>query len=793
MVRNKGNNSRSRKRKSEQRRKPPQKKQKYDITNKPDYMKEREARAKENTFPKRYEPPLIQKAENWTNVQNKHSESEEEDPLKVLLGTFNNKKLTKVAIVSDSESDEDVDEGSEKERNLEEENDLEDEEEEIEEDEDENDLGDEEEVEVEEEVDEEVEEEEDEEEEEEKDQEGESDDQEIVVNQEEDEDYDPKTENSDPFSLHLQNDISDELYNSISTTSNYKTHDLNWSKLGKILCQIPTTETSKTEPSDQKQKTLVSLDEKNEFAKPGRPPNPISTIDWKSLFVKSQIHVNVSKVNYDNIKNNLETTKTPLTPLQTELFSLINNYQDLLYTERSFTNAEEIRLVYCLHTMNHILKTRMRILRHNLKLSKNRTNEVPDEFLDQGLVRPKILILVPFRDSCLKIVKMLIGLLIDEGKGGSVMNKKRFFEEFAGGEILMPKKNPKPEDYELTFSGNSDDSFRIGIQVTKKVLKLYSNFYSSDIIVASPLGLRTLIGAEGEADRDYDFLASIELLILDQTEIFLMQNWDHFIHLMDHMHLQPKTSRGTDFSRIRSWAVNGWTKYYRQTLIFSSYDVPEIQGIFSKRCHNFAGRNKISNSIFPGSASQVVIQVPQVYHRFEATSYSQAIDARFKFFVTKILPQYTDSMMGHTLIFVPSYFDFVSLRNYMKDEQISFVQICEYSKDSKIAKARDIFFHSESQFLLYSERFHFFRRIRVKGIRHILFYGPPVSPHFYSEMINLMQESNQNPKGGSESNMSVTVVYCKYDILQLSSIIGTERASKMLTSEKNVHMIITDK
>lgn len=228
-------------------------------------------------------------------------------------------------------------------------------------------------------------------------------------------------------------------------------------------------------------------------------------------------------------------------------------------------------------------------------------------------------------------------------------------------------------------------------------------------------------------------------------------------------------------------------------MIFSSFELPEIHGIFTKRCHNFAGRNKISNSITPGSASQVVVQIPQVYHRFEASSYSQAIDARFKFFVTKILPQYTDSVMGHTLIFVPSYFDFVKLRNYMKEEQMSFVQICEYSKDGKIAKARDIFFHSESQFLLYSERFHFFRRIRIKGIRHILFYGPPVTPHFYSEMINLMQENNQNPKGGSESNMTVTVVYCKYDIFQLSSVIGTKRASKMLNSEKNVHMIITDK
>ena len=55
------------------------------------------------------------------------------------------------------------------------------------------------------------------------------------------------------------------------------------------------------------------------------------------------------------------------------------------------------------------------------------------------------------------------------------------------------------EDFEANFSGNVDDHFRIGIGIAKKAIKLYSEFYSSDIIIASPLGLRTIIGAEGYA------------------------------------------------------------------------------------------------------------------------------------------------------------------------------------------------------------------------------------------------------------------------------------------------------
>lgn len=194
------------------------------------------------------------------------------------------------------------------------------------------------------------------------------------------------------------------------------------------------------------------------------------------------------------------------------------------------------------------------------------------------------------------------------------------------------------------------------------------------------MGLRYTIGAEGEQERDYDFLASIEVLVFDQTEIFLMQNWDHVLHILNHVHLQPKEHHGTDFSRVRHWSLNGWSKYYRQTLVFSSAVLPEINAIFNKKCFNYSGKVRVNKRITNGAVKKVFVQLPHVFMKFVCGNVSEAVDARFDFFVGKVLTQQRDPLMKQTLIFIPNYFDYVRIRNYFKKEDIRFVQICEYTK-----------------------------------------------------------------------------------------------------------------
>ena len=47
---------------------------------------------------------------------------------------------------------------------------------------------------------------------------------------------------------------------------------------------------------------------------------------------------------------------------------------------------------------------------------------------DQGLTRPRVLILVPFRNSALEIVKTFARILIPEDQ--QMSHRKRFFKEY---------------------------------------------------------------------------------------------------------------------------------------------------------------------------------------------------------------------------------------------------------------------------------------------------------------------------------------------------------------------------
>lgn len=242
---------------------------------------------------------------------------------------------------------------------------------------------------------------------------------------------------------------------------------------------------------------------------------------------------------------------------------------------------------------------------------------------------PQVLIVVPFREAALRVVQLFISLLEGDSKKKIIVsNKKRFWGEYGSDPEERPPNLKRPEDYEAVFVGNIDDHFRIGVAILQRSIRLYAPFYSSDILIASPLGLRTIIGGEGEKKRDFDFLSSVELLIIDQADIYLMQNWEHVLHLMNHMNLLPLDSHGVDFSRVRMWSLNNWSKYYRQTLLFGALQDAQINSVFNKHCVNAQGQVAVRNVPMTGSISHVLVQLPHVFQRMEAQDLASVIDAR---------------------------------------------------------------------------------------------------------------------------------------------------------------------
>lgn len=578
----------------------------------------------------------------------------------------------------------------------------------------------------------------------------------VQDDEEEKEEEEALLKETDPFSMHFEREISEELVKDLEAGTAWNKEPIKIPALGRCTLSYPKLS----------QKPGVAVKEK----------------DFKKLRVKQSLADQIRETNCSLGNVELKAKET-FTPLQNSLFSVLNNYQDLYFPEQTVDNLEETRLVYCTHVLNHVLKTRSRVIAHNTKLKSK--DDTTDDYRDQGLTRPKVLIVAPFRDSVSKIVNMFMSL-ISKGDQTSVMSKKRFAKDFNEEDENL-EITKKPEDYQKIFSGNIDDHFRIGVSVAKKTLKLYSKFYGSDIIIASPLGLRTIIGAEGDEERDYDFLTSIEILVLDQTDVYLMQNWDHVTHFMNHMHLQPQESHGVDFSRVRMWTLNGWSKFYRQTIVYSGLTSPEINAVFNKSCRNHGGKVQVPKVHVSGAISQIVTTLPQLYMRVEASSYTNLPDARFDFFVKKVLREHKDPVMARTMIFIPSYFDYVRIRNYMKKENLDFTAICEYTKEDKVRKAKKKFMRGGSHFLLYTERYHFYHRMRVRGVKHLVFYELPQYAHFYSELCNMLMGVQQ----GSVDNLTCHVLYAKYDAQRLSAVVGTDRAGHMIQSDRPVHMFVT--
>lgn len=568
--------------------------------------------------------------------------------------------------------------------------------------------------------------------------------------------------------------------------------------------------------------------------------------NWKKINAKS-VRRNVD--GNDVVGNERGTTKPKmrLTALQSTLFPSLSSYSDLQITAESRQNRHDINNLLALHVLNHVLTSRGRVQKHNKRMKELREREAnsaddvelggaggegladeadEERWRDQGYTRPKVLVLLPTRGTALTFAKRVVSLM---SEFANIDHLGRFEAEYSAGiddkdedddeEGRAQRKRAvlesKGSDWNELFGeqANDDDDFKIGMSLTPNAarrskkrakgtgkdasggisVKFYSEFYRSDIILASPLALKMATSGDEDNDVDMDFLSSIEVCLVLHADVLLMQNWDHVASCLEVLNQQPTKSNDTDFSRVRNYLLAGQAAYWKQLVFVSRLSDPYITSTFKRHAKSVGGRLKLRRKVTADKATitDVLFRVRQVFQRVPCDIKTQG-DARLNYFTEKVLPQIIRLRQKHTLIYVPSYFDFVSLRNVlMKNEATTsnFVCVTEYSRVSEVSRGRARFNQGRKAIMLYTGRAHFFLRHKLKGARHLILFGLPEHAEFYPDLMNMLMEG---PSGESEvegeAPSSCLALFTRYDAHALERIVGTKHCERMVKGEKNTFL-----
>mmetsp|Transcript_18261 Transcript_18261/g.41655 ORF Transcript_18261/g.41655 Transcript_18261/m.41655 type:complete len:636 (-) Transcript_18261:30-1937(-) len=577
------------------------------------------------------------------------------------------------------------------------------------------------------------------------------------------------------------------------------------------------------------------------------------------------------------------------------------SYNDPSYTTQ---NRPDLRRNISVHILNHVITGRRRILRHDRKIkateakmavetlaqerdAKRRkekkrnaalspvkhiaVEELIPQHRDQGFTRPTVLILLPTRSSALALVEAL-----SELSDGPMEHLDRFRAEYSPP--LLEKEKGSPSDYDDTVKlkeeqrrrkvlakkgpewnewfgdrANDDDQFKIGIQVTDAAgagkLKLYTDFYGSDIILASPLGLKVAtskkgndISSESEEDTeeeddekkpkcapDADFLSSIEICAVLHSHVFLQQNFDHVLSSLGLLNCMPTADHGTDYSRVREYCLDGHASTRRQLVLTTAAIDPTLLstlrrfgkshgGIVRVRIATGKKRAAIADVAWSGAAGG---GVRQVFQRVDCASPCDAGAVLVRYFCNHVLADVERARKGQMLVYVESYFDYVSLRNVLKrrgerkgvragsTSLSSFCTITEYSGPEEQTRARSAFFHGRNDIMLYTGRAHFFHRLAIRGARHVVFVGVPMLSQFYADLVNGMDvwgnggggqhhEENYNSNSSTDNDDDVMItppsvlsLFTKYDALALERVVSNNHCKHMVNSAKSTFMFST--
>jgi len=249
--------------------------------------------------------------------------------------------------------------------------------------------------------------------------------------------------------------------------------------------------------------------------------------------------------------------------------------------------------------------------------------------------------------------------------------------------------------------------------------------------------------------------------------------------------LGPKdNSSQTSTNLLQKWRANGTFAKRGKTGRFTLEDedledeeeipdklLPSQTDASALSCRGFVrladmpAGDALQNTTALGIAKQFFLHVPSKSMADQNEQMFQAFCSRY----WKPL----GSTLDRLIIVANSYYNFLQLRRFLREEGVSFCSAFEYSKNKDLSRARFNFFHGHRRCILVTERFLWYRRYRLKGADYVLFYGPPETPGIYEDILNGVKTPSQ---------CNSMCLFTQHDAFALERISGHERARKMLTS-----------
>ncbi|TRY50566.1 Digestive organ expansion factor [Cryptosporidium tyzzeri] len=518
-------------------------------------------------------------------------------------------------------------------------------------------------------------------------------------------------------------------------------------------------------------------------------------------------------------------------------YGIVNGYIDVEYSNLKAITSPWAMSLCMLHISRHIYNSRQLVINNNSKLQEaikdkvnsNIDNLGDDRFRDQGFNRCRVLILCPFKGVTKKLVDALVTIL---PHGKVLRGYDRFKEEFGlpdnssankeatneGNEqikkdqkaesvenqgkanVLESKLGRNDELYRYLFEGKDhDDEFKLGIQLTKSGMNLYSSFDNSDIIIASPLGIRRVMGmSEGGKGSDISFCSSIEVCLVFGADIIFMQNWDHILDVFKVMNKLPKKSLGNcDIRRVYQAFLDGNSKEFRQTIMISAYRIEDINSLFRNHTQNRRGFIRLwkplekiigymEKNLPLYIAPKLVEGIQQMFIKTGDTGTPE--ECLLNYFGSTLYPDILAALDGKTervLIVLSNYVIYLRIRKYLLQQNAIFASCNESTSNASLSRNRFAFYKGELPILITTERFLFFRRYLLKGATKVIFCGPPIYPSIYLDCIQSINFSQgpdkSNPK--STAPLAVTLFHWQ-NSLALERIVGTSKCSNLIQNAK---------